>query len=165
MYDAEVLTSEPEYAKYFEELISYKINIKNAVSWMSVELVGGLNKLGKTIEQSPIKPKLLSELIQRIEDKTISNKAAKDVLDYIIENSCGVNDAIEKLGLKQISDEGAILELINGVLSANMKQVEAYKNGKEALIGFFVGQVMKASRGKANPGVVNKLLKQELQKL
>jgi len=131
---------------------------------MSVGLVGRLNKLGKTIEQSPIKPKLLSELIQKIEDKTISNKAAKDVLDYIIENSCEVNDAIEKLGLKQISDEGAILELINGVLSANMKQVEAYKNGKEALIGFFVGQVMKASRGKANPGVVNKLLKQELQK-
>jgi aspartyl-tRNA(Asn)/glutamyl-tRNA(Gln) amidotransferase subunit B len=161
-YDAGVLTSEPEYASFFEELLENGADVKLAVSWMSVELLGRLNKQNLKIENSPINPLKLAQLIKRISDKTISNKAAKDVLDFLMKNPIDVDEAIEKLGLKQVSDEGAILKIIDEILNANPKQVEQYKNGKEALIGFFVGQVMKASKGKANPVVVNKLLKEKL---
>ena len=161
-YDAEVLTSEPEYAAFFEELLQNEVDIRLAVSWMSTELLGRLNKKGLKLQDTPVNTKTLSDLIKRISDKTISNKAAKDVLDFLMENPVSADKAIEKLGLKQVSDEGAILTIIDEVFKANPKQVEQYKAGKEALIGFFVGQVMKVSKGKANPAIVNKLLKETL---
>ena len=161
-YDAGVLTSEPEYAAFFEELLKNEVDIKLAVSWMSTELLGRLNKKGLKLQDTPVSTKTLSDLIKRISDKTISNKAAKDVLDFLMENPVSADEAIEKLGLKQVSDEGAILTIIDEVFKANPKQVEQYKAGKEALIGFFVGQIMKASIGIANPAVVNNLLIEKL---
>jgi aspartyl-tRNA(Asn)/glutamyl-tRNA(Gln) amidotransferase subunit B len=161
-YDAGVLTAEPELAEFFETLIEHKATPKMAVSWMSTELMGRLNKAGLSIEASPVSALKLSELIVRIEDGTISGKAGKDVLDYLMENDVAVDGAIDKLGLKQISDDGAIIAMIDEIMAANPGQVEAYRGGKEALLGFFVGQVMKASKGSANPAVVNKLLKEKL---
>lgn len=162
-YDAGVLTQEPELADFFEDLISHKATPKMAVSWMSVELLGRLNKIGASIETSPVSSQKLAKLIARIEDNSISAKAAKDVLDFLMENQIEVDQAIEKLGLKQISDDGAIEQIVLSVIQKNPSEAEAYRAGKEALIGFFVGQIMKESKGKANPAVVNKLLLEKLK--
>jgi len=160
-YDAAVITSSVEMAKFFEEMIDEGASAKLCVTWLSVELQGRLS--GETnISNSPVNSKKLAMLVKRIEDSTISGKAAKDVLDFLMENDVDVDVAIEKLGLKQVSDDSAILKLIHDVLLTNSDKVEEYKNGKEKLFGFFVGQVMKASRGKANPAKVNELLKKEL---
>jgi aspartyl-tRNA(Asn)/glutamyl-tRNA(Gln) amidotransferase subunit B len=148
-------------AKYFEEMLKEGASAKNAVVWLSVELQGRLND-GLSIETSPVDAKKLATLIKRIEDSTISGKAAKDVLDYLMKNDEEVDVAIDKLGLKQVSDDGALLAIIDEILSKNEDKVEEYKAGKEKLLGFFVGQCMKASRGKANPAKINQLLKERL---
>ncbi len=160
-YDAVVLTSSLEMCNYFEEMLKDGITAKNGITWLTVELQGRL-KDGATIETSPVSAKKLSKLIQRIEDKTISNKAGKSVLDYLMTNDEDVDSVIDKLGLKQVSDDGAILKIIDEILSNNQDKVEQYKSGKDKLFGFFVGQVMKASKGSANPQKVNQLLKQKL---
>ncbi len=162
-YDATVITSEVEMARFFEAMIEKGISAKNAVTWLTVELLGRLNKAGLTLENSPVNAKKLAETVKRIEDGTISGKAAKQVLDYLFEHQEeSVDGAIEKLGLKQVSDDAAILELIDKVLSSNKEKVEEYRGGKEKLFGFFVGQVMKISKGSANPAKVNQLLKERL---
>lgn len=160
-YDASVITSSLEMANYFDEMMKEGISSKNAVTWLTVELQGRL-KEGVTIEQSSIEAKTLATLVKRIEDNTISGKAAKEVLDYLMENSSSVDDAIEKLGLKQVSDDGALLAIIDEILNANQDKVAEYKAGKEKMFAFFVGQTMKASKGTANPNRVNDLLKERL---
>ncbi|MCG3678636.1 Asp-tRNA(Asn)/Glu-tRNA(Gln) amidotransferase subunit GatB [Aliarcobacter butzleri] len=160
-YDASVITSSLEMANYFDEMMKEGISAKNAVTWLTVELQGRL-KEGVTIEQSSIEAKTLATLVKRIEDNTISGKAAKEVLDYLMENSSSVDEAIEKLGLKQVSDDGALLAIIDEILNANQDKVAEYKAGKEKMFAFFVGQTMKASKGTANPNRVNDLLKERL---
>ncbi|RZV19655.1 Asp-tRNA(Asn)/Glu-tRNA(Gln) amidotransferase subunit GatB [Aliarcobacter butzleri] len=160
-YDASVITSSLEMANYFDEMMKEGISAKNAVTWLTVELQGRL-KEGVTIEQSSIEAKTLATLVKRIEDNTISGKAAKEVLDYLMENSSSVDDAIDKLGLKQVSDDGALLTIIDEILNANQDKVAEYKAGKEKMFAFFVGQTMKASKGTANPNRVNDLLKERL---
>lgn len=161
-YDASVITSSLEMANYFDEMMKEGISAKNATTWLTVELQGRL-KEGVTIEQSPICAKTLAILVKRIEDSTISGKAAKEVLDYLIENSSSeVDTAIEKLGLKQVSDDGALLAIIDEILNANTDKVAEYKAGKEKMFAFFVGQTMKASKGSANPQKVNELIKERL---
>ncbi len=161
-YDATVITSEVEMARFFETMIEEGVSAKNAVTWLTVELLGRL-KGGLTLESAPVDAKKLAKLVKRIEDGTISGKAGKEVLDYLFEQPESEIDAvIEKLGLKQVSDDSAILALIDNVLAANSDKVEEYRGGKEKLFGFFVGQVMKASRGSANPAKVNQLLKERL---
>ncbi|EAJ5693092.1 Asp-tRNA(Asn)/Glu-tRNA(Gln) amidotransferase subunit GatB [Campylobacter fetus] len=159
--DAEVIISSYEMARYFEDLIEAKNSPKLAVTWLCVELLGRL-KNGVTIETSPVDSKKLSNLISRIEDGTISQKAAKDVLDYVMEHDEDVSSVIEKLGLKQVSDDSAILAIIDSVLSANSDKVAEFKSGKDKLFGFFVGQVMKEGKGAFNPSKVNDLLKSKL---
>ncbi|EAH8299532.1 Asp-tRNA(Asn)/Glu-tRNA(Gln) amidotransferase subunit GatB [Campylobacter fetus] len=159
--DAEVIISSYEMARYFEDLIEAKNSPKLAVTWLCVELLGRL-KNGVTIETSPVDSKKLSNLINRIEDGTISQKAAKDVLDYVMEHDEDVSSVIEKLGLKQVSDDSAILAIIDIVLSANSDKVAEFKSGKDKLFGFFVGQVMKEGKGAFNPSKVNDLLKSKL---
>lgn len=160
-YDASVITSSVEMAHYFEEMLSTNISGKNAVTWLTVELLGRLD--GTSLQDSPVQATTLATVVQRIEDGTISGKAAKEVLDELMQNPQNDVDAvIEKLGLKQVSDDGAILEIIDGILAANEDKVSEYKSGKEKLFGFFVGQTMKASKGSANPAKVNELLKQRL---
>ncbi len=160
--DALIITADKELANYFEEIISADVTPKNAVTWLTSELLGRLNKSGIEITDSPVEAKTLATLIARIEDGTVSGKGAKDVLDYLMQNSSDVDSVIEELGLKQVSDDGAILEIIDTIIAANDDKVAEYKSGKDKLFGFFVGQVMKASKGSANPQKVNELLKQRL---
>ncbi len=161
-YDAVIITSSVEMAHYFEKMIEEGASAKNAVTWLTVELQGRL-KGGVTIAESPVDAVTLATIVKRIEEGTISGKAAKEVLDHLMEHPGKEVDAvIDELGLKQVSDEGALSAMIDEILTQNADKVEEYQNGKEKLFGFFVGQVMKASKGTANPGVVNKLLKEKL---
>lgn len=161
-YDAGVIISTYEMARYFEDLINAKISPKLCVTWLCVELLGRL-KNGVTIENSPVNSTKMIELLRRIEDGTISANAAKKVLDELITNqSASVDEIIEKLGLKQVSDDGAIVAIAEAVLAANADKVAEFKAGKDKLFGFFVGQVMKEGKGAFNPTKVNEILKAKL---
>ncbi|PSM52624.1 Glu-tRNA(Gln) amidotransferase, subunit B [Campylobacter blaseri] len=159
--DAEVIISDYPLARYFEDLINKNHDPKLCVTWLTVELLARL-KNGVTIEESPVNSSKMSELLTRIEDSTISQKAAKDVLDYMFEHDEDIDEIIEKLGLKQVSDDSAILAVIDEVLSKNQDKVQEYRDGKDKLFGFFVGQTMKAGKGAFNPTKVNELLKTRL---
>ncbi|WP_297195320.1 Asp-tRNA(Asn)/Glu-tRNA(Gln) amidotransferase subunit GatB [uncultured Campylobacter sp.] len=160
--DAELLTSSLEMARFFEKLISKKLNPKLCVTWLNTELMG-LLKADYSIENSPVSADKLASLISRIEDNTISAKAAKDILAFIFENSdTEVDDAIDKLGLRQVSDDSAIEKVVDEVLTKNSDKVDEYKSGKDKLFGFFVGQVMKEGKGAFNPAKVNEILKTKL---
>lgn len=162
-YDALVITSQKELAYYFEEMVESGADAKMAVTWLTSELLGRLNKAGFSIENSPVDAKTLGTLVARIAEDKVSGKGAKEVLDYMMENENRDIDAIiDELGLAQVSDDGAILAIIDEILAANEDKVAEYKSGKEKLFGFFVGQTMKASKGAANPGKVNQLLKERL---
>ncbi|MCF6172758.1 MAG: Asp-tRNA(Asn)/Glu-tRNA(Gln) amidotransferase subunit GatB [Campylobacteraceae bacterium] len=160
-YDAAVITNSVEMARFFEDMIARGANPKLSTTWLTVELQARLHN-GMSVAASPVNSEKLANLVKRIEDSTISAKAAKDVLDFLMQNDLSVDEAIDKLGLKQVSDDGAIIEIIKEILSTNSDKAEQYKAGKDKLFGFFVGQVMKASKGKANPAKVNELLKKEL---
>ena len=161
--DALVICDDKEMAYYFESMLEHGAKAKSAVTWLTSELLGRLNKMGLAIQDSPVDAESLGKLISKIEDDTVSGKGAKEVLDHMMENSeRDIDVIIEKLGLKQVSDDGAILAMIDEILAANQDKVEQYKAGKEKLFGFFVGQTMKASKGSANPGKVNALLKERL---
>ena len=160
-YDANVLTEERETALFYE-LASDGRDRKITANWMSVELFGALNKAGIELAQSPVKPKQLGGLVDLISDGSISGKIAKEVFSAMFETGKDAKVIVEERGLKQVSDESAIISMIDEVLAANLDKVDEYRGGKDKLFGFFVGQVMKASKGQANPGMVNQLLKQKL---
>ena len=161
-YDAGVLTAERERAEFFETVAKGR-DAKLAANWVTSELLGALNKLGKDLSDSPVSAEQLNALLGLIEDNTISGKIAKDVFAIMVETGKDPDVIVEEKGLKQVTDTGAIEAIIDEVLAANPSQVEAYKNGQDKLFGFFVGQVMKASQGKANPGIVNQILKEKLK--
>jgi aspartyl-tRNA(Asn)/glutamyl-tRNA(Gln) amidotransferase subunit B len=166
-YDASVITSSFDIANYFEVMLSFDIKPKNAVTWLTVELLGRLNKSDLSIETSPVEAKALAELVQNIENGSISGKAGKEILDFLFEHEdedLTIEQIIDKLGLKQVNDEGALLKIIDEVIAKNGDKVEQYKSGKDKLFGFFVGQTMKASKGSANPQKVNEILKEKLAK-
>jgi aspartyl-tRNA(Asn)/glutamyl-tRNA(Gln) amidotransferase subunit B len=158
-YDASVLTAEHAIADYFERVGRAP---KLAASWVSSELLGRLHRDGKSIEQSPVDAAALGELLGLIEDGTVSGKLAKEVFEKMWSTGRGARAIVEAEGLVQVTDEGAIEEACRKVLDANPKQVEKYRAGGDKLIGFFVGQVMKETRGKANPELVNRVLKKLL---
>jgi len=162
-YNAGVITASVEMANFFEAMMEKKgVTAKTATSLLTVELLARL-KGELNITNSPVNADKLGNLASRVDDKTISGKAAKEVLDFLMENSdTSVDDTIEKLGLKQVTDTGAIEAMCDEIISANPAKVEQYQGGKEKLFGFFVGQVMKASKGSADPQVVNELLKTKL---
>lgn len=160
--DAEVLISSLEMSRFFESLIARKLSPKLCVSWLTTELMG-LLKGDLSIENSPVDAQKLGDLIARIEDSTISGKAAKEVLAFVFENTAAsVDEAVEKLGLKQVSDDGAIEKIAEAVLATNADKVAEFKAGKDKLFGFFVGQVMKEGKGAFNPAKVNEILKAKL---
>lgn len=161
-YDAGVIVAEKANAEFFDALVARGHEAKLASVWMTAELFGRLNKLDLDIERSPISPAQLSGLLTLIEDDTISGKIAKDVLDLMIETGADAAAIVEEKGMKQVTDLGAIEKVIDEVMAANPDKVAEYKSGKDKLFGFFVGQVMKLSGGKANPNAVNELLKQKL---
>jgi len=160
-YSASVVTSSVEMAHFFETMMACGISSKNALTWLTTELLGRL-KGDVNITNSPVDAQKLGFLVKRIEDKTISGKAAKDVLDHLMEHDEDVDSAIDTLGLKQVSDTGAIEAICDAVIAANQDKAEEYRSGKDKLFGFFVGQVMKESKGSANPQTVNELLKVKL---
>jgi len=160
-YDAGVLVADQASADFFDELVKNS-DPKLAVTWLTAELFGRLNKIDKNISESPVTAIQLSGLIKLISDNTISGKIAKTVLDEMVETGKDADVIVEEKGLKQVTDTGAIESIIDAVIANNPNQVEQYKSGKEALFGFFVGQVMKESRGKANPKIVNEILKKKL---
>ena len=160
-YDAHVLTGSLELVRYFEDMLTHNISPQNAVKWLTSELLGKL-KGDIGIENSPVSSAQLAKIVARVEDGTISGNSGKEILEILFTKGGEVDALIESLGLKQVSDEGAILAVIDSVLAANADKVAEYKSGKEKLFGFFVGQVMKNAKG-VNPASVNALLKQRLQ--
>ena len=161
--DAVVLTGSREMASYFELTVEASGGEgKLAANWVTGELSGLLNREGLEIDASPVSAEQLGGLLKRISDNTISGKIAKQVFEAMCQGEGDADTVIEKKGLKQITDTGAIEKMVRDVLDNNPKQVEQYRGGQEKLLGFFVGQVMKATQGKANPGEVNKILKQLL---
>jgi aspartyl-tRNA(Asn)/glutamyl-tRNA(Gln) amidotransferase subunit B len=161
-YDADGITSNIDVANFFRELLSFKVSAKLASNWILTNLFSRLNESNIDIKNSPVRANKLAELILRIEDKTISNNAAKKVFDEIWDQDEKVDDVIEKLGLKQISNLNEVEDILNQVLQDNEAMVEEYKSGKDKAFNALIGQVMKASKGKANPGQVSQLLKDKL---
>lgn len=161
-YNAAVVTAEAETAFWFEDLLGHGVDPKQGSNWLLSELFGALNKLGKSLDESPVSPAQAAELLKLVADGTISGSIAKQVFEIMLETGQGAASIVEEKGLKQTSDTGAIEAVIAEILANNPGQLEQYRGGKEQLFGFFVGQTMKAMQGKANPGVVNELLKKAL---
>ncbi len=162
-YDAGVLTATRAMADYYETVVRDSgMDTKTVANWIAVELSGFLNRDNKDISESTVTTAMMGGLLKRIADNTISGKIAKEVLEAMWAGEGDADAVIAKKGLKQITDSGAIESVIDDVMAKNPKQLEQYRAGKEALFGFFVGQVMKATGGKANPGQVNELLKKKL---
>jgi len=161
-YNASVLTAEVETARWFDQLLTAGAEPKQGANWVVAELFGALNRLGRSIEDSPVTPAGAAELLGLVADGTISGTIAKQVFEIMLETGEGAGAIVEARGLKQTSDTGAIEAAVDGVLAVNADKVAQYKAGKEALFGFFVGQVMKAMQGKANPKLVNDALRAKL---
>ncbi len=166
-YDADVLITEKALADFYETVVTgetgnKKRDPKKAANWVMTELLGVLNKEGKDITESPVSAAHLGQLLDLMDDGTISGRIAKDVFGFMVETGQDPETIVEEKGLKQVTDTGAIEAIVDQVIAANPDQVAQYKAGKDKLIGFFVGQVMKESKGKANPGAVNTILKEKL---
>ena len=161
LYDSSVLIAEKSRAEYYETVANDN-DAKLAANWVINELLGALNKDEKKLEESPISAKNLGGLIALIKDNTISGKIAKEVFADMYTTGNAAADIVKEKGLEQVTDTGAIEAVIDEVINENPDNVAAYKGGKDKLMGFFVGQVMKKSGGKANPGMVNELLKKKL---
>jgi len=163
LYDASILVSSKEMATFYENMVSTSAQPKLSANWLISELLGALNKANLEINESPISSAQLGKLVSRIADNTISGKIAKTLFEALWEKAGEVDELIEKRGLKQVTDTGAIEKLIDEMIAANPQQVADYRAGKEKLFGFFVGQAMKLSGGKLNPQQLNELLKKKLQ--
>ncbi|MFA5122899.1 Asp-tRNA(Asn)/Glu-tRNA(Gln) amidotransferase subunit GatB [Zavarzinia sp.] len=161
-YDASVLVAEREPADFFEAVAKGR-DSKLAASWIMGDYFAMLNRLGKSVADSPISAAALGELIDLIADNTISGRLAKEVFEAMVESGKAPGVIVEEKGLRQVTDTGAIEAAIDDVLAKNQDKVAEYKSGKDKLFGFFVGQVMKATQGKANPAAVNDILKAKLQ--
>ena len=161
-YNAGVLTAEVETAHWFDALLAAGARPAQAANWVAAELFGALNRLGKSIDESPVSPAQAAELLGLVADGTLSNTLGKQVFEIMLETGQGAGAIVEERGLKQTSDTGAIEKVIAEVMAANPDKVDEYRGGKDKLFGFFVGQTMKAMGGKANPAMVNELLKKAL---
>jgi aspartyl-tRNA(Asn)/glutamyl-tRNA(Gln) amidotransferase subunit B len=161
-YNASVLTAEVETARWFDTLLNAGAPPVQAANWVASELFGALNRMGRTLVDSPVSPQDAAELLGLVADKTLSGSLAKQVFEIMLETGDGAAKIVEERGLKQTSDTGAIDAEIDKILAANADKVQQYKDGKEALFGFFVGQTMKAMQGKANPQLINERLRAKL---
>ncbi len=161
-YDAALLTLTPGNMAFFDECVSQYGDAKTVANWMMGELYRLLNQENIEIEECLIKPAHLAAMLKLIDDGTISGKIAKTVFEDMFSSGKTPDAIVKEKGLIQVSDEAALIPIIDEIISANPKVVEDYRNGKEKAAGFFVGQVMKATRGKANPAIVNELLKEKL---
>ena len=164
VYDAMVLTATKEMADFFEGTVAAGAEAKLASNWLMGDVSAYLNSEVKELHQIALTPESLAGLIKLITNGTISSKIAKTVFNELIENGGDAEKVVKEKGLVQISDEGTLLKIISDVLDANPQSVEDFKNGKNKAVGFLVGQLMKATKGQANPQMVNQLLQQELSK-
>jgi aspartyl-tRNA(Asn)/glutamyl-tRNA(Gln) amidotransferase subunit B len=162
-YDAAILTASRALAEYFEAVVKTSDEAKLSANWVTGELSAALNKADMDVSECPVTALMLGGMIKRITDKTISGKIAKEVFEAMWNGEGDAGAVIEAKGLKQITDSGAIESIIDEIIANNPGQVDQYRSGKDKLFGFFVGQVMKATQGKANPQQVNELLKQKLK--
>ncbi|GAN96670.1 aspartyl/glutamyl-tRNA(Asn/Gln) amidotransferase subunit B [Komagataeibacter europaeus] len=160
-YDASVLVAEQAIADYYEEVAKGR-DARLAANWVTGDLFGALNRTGRSIQDSPISAQALGGMLDLMADKTINGKIAKEVFEDMLETGDSAADIVERKGLKQVTDTGAIDAAVADVLARNADKVEEYRGGKDRLFGFFVGQVMKAMAGKANPAIVNEALKKVL---
>ncbi len=160
--DAELLTGSRALADYFETVAGECGDSRMAANWTMTTLMGALNRHRIELSESPVSARALAGLLSRILDNTISGKIAKEVFEAMWAGEGEADEIIEKRGLRQISDSSALEKMVDEVIAANPSQVEEYRGGKEKLLGFFVGQVMKLSRGQANPAEVSKIMKQKL---
>ncbi len=163
-YDAEVLSADRATADFFEAVLKDCDDAKLSANWVMGDLQSVLNKAELDISHSPVSASALAGLISRIKDNTISGKIAKTVFEAMVNGEGSADAIITSQGLKQVTDSGAIEKLIDGIIAANPKQVEQYRSGQEKVFAFFVGQVMKESKGKANPAQVNDILLNKLKK-
>ena len=163
-YDANVLTVTKEMADFFEATVNAKADPKLASNWVMGDLSATLNAEGKELSEVALSPEGLASMIKLIENGTISSKIAKQVFKELIENGGDAEKIVKEKGLVQISDEGALLKIISEVLDNNPQSIDDFKNGKQKAVGFLVGQIMKATKGQANPQLVNKLLVEEINK-
>lgn len=163
-YDANVLTVTKEMADFFEATVNAKADPKLASNWVMGDLSATLNAEGKELTEVALTPEGLASMIKLIENGTISSKIAKQVFKELIENGGDAEKIVKEKGLVQISDEGALLKIISEVLDNNPQSIDDFKNGKQKAVGFLVGQIMKATKGQANPQMVNKLLVEEINK-
>ena len=161
-YDADLLTSDQALADYFENCAGIYSHPKQVSNWMMGALLGLLNTLGKSIDESPVGPENLARLLALVDDGVISGKIAKTVFDEMGQTGKPAKQIVKERGLTQISDTDELEDVVSKIISAHPKEVDAYKNGKTKLLGFFVGQVMKETKGKANPKLVNEIMKQQL---
>ena len=161
-YDASVLASERAMADYFDACVAHFDDAKTCANWVMGDISRKLNESATAIQNAPVSPEALAGLLSRIADQTISGKIAKTVFDKMWQKGQNADQVIEDEGLKQVTDTGAIEQLVDDVLARHPGQVAEYLAGKDKLIGFFVGKVMQASQGKANPGLVNQLLEKKL---
>ena len=162
-YDAEVLTASRALAEYFEAGVKAHGNAKLVANWVMGEITRALNDSNTSIETCPVTPMQLAGLLKLIDSGTISGKIAKTVFDGMWKEGKSPESIIEEQGLVQVSDSGALENIIDDIMAANAVQVKEYRDGKEKIFGFFVGQVMKVSKGKANPTLVNALLLKKLK--
>ncbi|MBU0654679.1 MAG: Asp-tRNA(Asn)/Glu-tRNA(Gln) amidotransferase GatCAB subunit B, partial [Gammaproteobacteria bacterium] len=162
-YDADLLTQNREVADYFEAVAKACGDAKLAANWVNGEVSKMLADNELEISASPVGSEALVELLKRIQDNTVSNKIARDVFAAMWNGEGSADEVIDKKGLKQITDTSAIEAVIDEIIANNPKQVEEYRSGKDKLFGFFVGQAMKASKGKANPNTLNDILKKKLE--
>jgi aspartyl-tRNA(Asn)/glutamyl-tRNA(Gln) amidotransferase subunit B len=163
-YDAHVLTLTRETGDYFERAVQVSGDGRATANWVVGDLMGLLKAAGREIVESPIAPEHMGELVALINKGELSGKLAKEILPKMFETGDSAAAIMDREGLRQISDTGALEKIVEQVIAANPKQVEQYRSGKTAVLGFLVGQVMKASRGQANPGAVNEVLKNKLIK-
>jgi aspartyl-tRNA(Asn)/glutamyl-tRNA(Gln) amidotransferase subunit B len=161
-YDARVLTSEKAWADWFEAALALHMSPKAVSNWIMTEVLRIVKDSGKDIAELPFGPAHIAQLVQRIEDKTISGKIAKDVFALMSVSGKMPDVLIEENGMRQVTDTGAIEAAVAKVIEANPGETAAYRGGKEKLFGFFVGQVMRETKGKANPAMVNELVKKAL---
>ena len=164
-YDAGVLTADRDLADYYEETVRLCGKPKIASNWVMGDFLAYLNEEKLEVTESPVTPRTLAELIEIIEDGTISGKIAKEVFEDMWKSEKDPREIVEEKGLVQITDTAELEKIVEEVLAASQKQLEQYKSGKTQLFGFFVGQTMKATRGKANPQIVNELIKKKLSSL
>lgn len=162
-YDASVLVQNKELAEFFDEVCKHTKDYKKAANWVIVELTAALNKANLKLSENPCNPVYLADMINMVQAQEISGKQAKTVFEEIMKGK-DPKKVVEEKGMKQMSDTGALLAIVTQVLDANPQSIEDFKNGKDRAVGFLVGQVMKASKGQANPAMTNKMIQEELKK-